>query len=358
MRDLKKWLRYSLLGVLVFSYFACSEDDTSDVIEEAEVYIIKDKASFNIGAAVKTSYLDEDDYTTVLTTHFNQITAEYEMKMSSVWESESSYNWDNADDLTEFAAQNDLDVHGHVLVWYNAFPSWFQTADYDSTSFENLIEDYITTTVTRYKDDVISWDVTNEIFSDDGTLREDDYVYTMFNDPIAFYGRCFQYARDADADAKLFYNDYSISINDNKREAVISMVERFQKEGYPIDGLGDQFHYMLTTSETSIEEGLTEMAETGLLIHISELDIRVNTSQSDSYVFNTSQKEEQSDKYQVIVEMYEDIPDAQKFGITTWGVTDKYTWLTNYWSDLEYPLLFDSSYNPKDAYTGFLNGLD
>ncbi len=358
MKKFNNWIGYALICILSITLFSCQNDDDDDKEPVEEILIIKDKAKFNIGAAIKTKYLDEPAYVSALTQNFSQITAEYEMKMDNIWSSDGTYNWTQSDELVDFAKTNSMDVHGHVLVWYNAFPDWFNTAAYDSATFENKVKDYINTVVTRYKDDVISWDVTNEIFNDDGSLRSDNYVYAKYKDPIAFYGRCYQYARNADADAKLFYNDYSVALVSAKRYAIKQMVQRFQNEGYPIDGIGDQFHYMLTTNETSLETGIKDMASTGLLIHISELDIRVNTDKSNSYLFNTSQKEAQSDKYEAIVKMFESIPQNQKFAITTWGVTDKYTWLTSYWNTLEYPLLFDSNYNQKEAYTGFLNGLN
>ena len=55
--------------------------------------------------------------------------------------------------------------------------------------------------------------------------------------------------------------------------------------------------------------------------------------------------------------MYEELPQNQKFAISTWGVTDKYTWLTSFWHPKEYPLLLDADYNKKQAYQGFLDGL-
>jgi endo-1,4-beta-xylanase len=61
--------------------------------------------------------------------------------------------------------------------------------------------------------------------------------------------------------------------------------------------------------------------------------------------------------YKAIVQMYEALPQTQKFAITTWGITDKYTWLTGWWHPKEYPLLFDAGYLKKKAYYGFLSGL-
>lgn len=363
MRFLKICWACMLLPVLALAP-SCSDKDSGakpdddNNNQQPGPQLLKEKATFGIGAAVKTSHLQENAYAQTVAKHFSQLTAEWEMKMELIWSSSAGYNWGPADQIVDFAQNNGLDVHGHTLVWYKSYPGWFKNAGYDSTAFENRVRDYIKATVGRYKGKVISWDVANEIFNDNGTLRSTDCpVYATFEDPIGFYGRCFQYAHEADPDAKLFYNDYSVVLAAGKRNAIKNMVTRFKNAGIPIHGIGDQFHYRVTTDKQAIRNGLNDMASTGLLVHLSELDIIVNVQQSESYVFNATEQKKQADTYRFIVESYESLPDQQKFAITTWGVTDKYTWLTDYWHAKEYPLLFDNHYQEKEAYYGFLAGL-
>lgn len=374
-------IKFKILGMLsLFAVASCSSNDEvvfkngdgGEIVTPAPTtpttppdnsgnptaQTLREKASWKVGAAVTTNAIkNEAKYDEALSTHFSQLTAEYEMKMNRIWTSSSSYNWSDTDYLVDYAEANDMEVHGHTLVWYQSFPEWFKNANYDSTAFENNIKRYITDVVTRYKGRIKSWDVVNEVFADGGGHRQEGTILPIFNDPIAFYGRCFQYARDADPDAILFYNDYSVVLDSGKRAAMKRMATRFKNEGYPIDGLGDQFHYREVTSKETIKSGFADMVSTGLLMHISELDIRMNTDKSDSYTFTDAEAAKQAATYKFIVEMFEAIPDAQKFAITTWGVTDKYTWLTGWWHPKEYPLLFDREYNKKKAYTGFLEGI-
>ncbi|MBD1426199.1 endo-1,4-beta-xylanase [Sphingobacterium arenae] len=361
----KHYLYFMLLLLVGASNISCGNKqeltpDREEPVEqpEPETKVLKEKASFNIGAAIKTSLMNENGYTQTVTTHFSQITAEWEMKMDAIWTSSSNYQWTGADKLVDFATKNDLDVHGHTLVWYKSFPSWFKNTSYDSTAFENHVKTYIKTVVDRYKGKVNSWDVANEIFNDNGSLRMTDCpVYATFKDPIAFYGRCFRYAHEADPNAKLFYNDYSVVIAPGKRNAIKNMVQRFQSEGIPIHGIGDQFHYRINNDKTTLRNGLNDMASTGLLVHISELDIVMNVNKSDNYVYTEAEAEKQSEMYKHIAESYSALPAQQKFAISLWGVTDKHTWLTGSWHPKEYPLLFDQSYRSKEAYKGFLSGL-
>lgn len=356
-----------IVTCLVFLLASCSEDkDTAvipvvDPIEEPEVpnnaTVLKDRALFGIGAAVKVEQLN-GDFSSTLNENFNQITGEYEMKMAHIWTGENSYSWTKADALVDYAMDNGMEIHGHTLVWYKSFPTWFKNANYDSATFESKVKNYIETVVARYKGKVKSWDVANEIFNDNGSLRMTDCpVYKTFDDPVAFYGRCFQYARATDPDTKLFYNDYSVVLASGKRYAMKQMVSRFKAEGYPIDGLGDQFHYMASTDINTIKNGLADMASTGLLIHMSELDIRINVDKKDDYVYTQTEQQKHANAYKAIVEAYELIPQDQKFAITTWGLSDNATWLTDWWHPKEYPLLFDDNYEKKETYFGFLEGL-
>jgi endo-1,4-beta-xylanase len=303
------------------------------------------------------AHLKDTGFSDSFRNNFSQLSAEYEMKMNSIWTSLLSYNWTNVDYLVNYAVQNNLKIHGHALLWYQSVPTWFKTAAYDSSNFENNVKTYIQTVVGKYKGKIVSWDVANEIFADNGSLRVDTIVYRTFKDPIGFYGRCFKYARSADPDVKLFYNDYDMVLNSAKRNAVKKMIERFRTNGYPIDGLGEQMHTTSWTNKSTISNGLNDLASNGLPIHISELDVRVNQNKSDSYVFTEVEQQKQSDMYASVVASFETLPQSQKFAITTWGVTDKYTWLTGWWHPKEYPLLFDGNYARKKGYDGFLSGL-
>jgi endo-1,4-beta-xylanase len=279
------------------------------------------------------------------------------MKMDFIWKGDDNYDWTATDYLVKFAEDNNMEIHGHALVWYRSFPNWLINQKNDSIAFESKIKTYITDVVGRYKGKIRSWDVVNEVFNDGGSLREDAVITPLFKDPIAFYKRCFQYAKDADSESKLFYNDYNIVIDSGKRDAIKNMVARLKANGFQIDGIGAQFHYGKSTSLDKINDGFTDLASTGLLIHISELDIKMNSNKSDLFVFSNAIAQQQADVYEAIVAMYETLPESQKFGISTWGVTDKYTWLTTEWHPKEYPLLLDTNYNKKIAYLGFLNGL-
>lgn len=362
-------MKINILLLLIFLSVitACKKSGTEKPVIEPPVVVpppaasqkLKEVANFKIGAAVKSGSIKADSrYDNTFKGEFNQLSAEYEMKMNHIWMSETNYNFTNFDYLVNYAEQNDMEIHGHTLLWYNSFPEWFKNANYDTVAFENKVKLYIETVVGRYKGKIRSWDVANEIFNDDGTLRVESQIQGKFRDPIGFVGRCFQYTHNADPDAKLFYNDYNVVLASGKRTAMKNMAVRFKNAGIPIHGLGEQFHYRTATSQTQINNGFADLASSGLLIHISEIDCRVNINNSSSYVFTDADKQLQSNFYKNIATIYNNLPANQKFAITLWGITDKETWLRNSGNgNKEYPLLFDESFEKKPAYFGFLEGL-
>jgi endo-1,4-beta-xylanase len=120
-----------------------------------------------------------------------------------------------------------------------------------------------------------------------------------------------------------------------------------------------QMHIGISASNDEIASGLRQLAETGLLVHISEVSILVSDWKRDSNLAITPELlKKQSDKYQSLVEVYkQSVPAGQRYGITVWGVSDANSWIMPMFNLRDCPLLFDSLYRKKPAYYGFLQGL-
>ena len=54
----------------------------------------------------------------------------------------------------------------------------------------------------------------------------------------------FRFAHEADPDAELLYNDYSM-FHKGRRDAVVALVNKFKEKDIQIDGIGMQAHYGL-----------------------------------------------------------------------------------------------------------------
>jgi endo-1,4-beta-xylanase len=172
-----------------------------------------------------------------------------------------------------------------------------------------------------------------------------------------YIAKCFQFAHEADPNCKLFYNDYSLEKNESKQQKVFELIADWQRRKIPIQGIGFQMHVGYLISKNQIQTVTNRAVGTGLLIHYSELDMRMNPS-NDITKFTQERALAQQEKYKEIVQIYNAIPVANKFGITLWGLKDDDSWLLKHHkNNNEWPLLFDSNFKPKKAYTGFLEGL-
>ena len=182
-----------------------------------------------------------------------------------------------------------------------------------------------------------------------------------------FAVKAFQMARKyLPAETKLFYNDYNLETSPSKRKAVIDFVKSIDAaNGAPIvDGIGTQCHLTLNVAADEsfdeqieafmalVEASLTELASTGKLVRITELDISLGTTSPAK-----NQLQAQYEAYRRVFEAYKRIvPEAQQSGITIWTLTDHADEHV-YWLPDESPNLFDANGQRKWAYKGVCDGI-
>lgn len=309
---------------------------------------------FPMGAAVSVNLVKTNTkYNGVVTKEYNSITAENAMKFGGLHPSENTFFWTDADYLVSYAVANNKRIHGHTLNWFNSLPTWVTNFVGDSAAWENLLKTHIQTVVTHFKGKVASWDVVNEAFNDDGTIRNSIWVQKLGTDYIA---RCFQYANQADPNALLFYNDYGHEYSAAKRTAITNMITSFKTRGIPIHGIGMQFHMTVTQTDANIIAAINAAAATGLKVHISELDIRLNNDKVQGLVFTSLLASQQADKYKSVVKAFNAIPASQQYGITTWNVGDADSWVPGWLGAPDWPLPFDGNYLRKPAYRSIIEG--
>jgi endo-1,4-beta-xylanase len=315
---------------------------------------LKDVASmFSMGMAVKSNRLT-GNHNVVLTREFNSITAEFEMKMDQIYKTEGSFDFTAADAIVDYAQANNMDVHGHTLVWHNSIPSWMNSFSGTNEAFETLVKDYITAVMQRYAGKVRSWDVVNEAIEDNtNVLRNSIFRMRMGEDYIA---KCYQYARDADPNALLFYNDYNVTFDTGKQAAMFAIVDDLLSKNL-IDGVGAQMHISFNfPRRAQIQSVVDGTVSRGLKMHFAELDIRVNPN--NDITFLTDQRAiAQQNKAREVAEIYNAIPDANKFALTLWGMRDSESWLPDFWGQPDWGLFYNEDFLPKRAHAGLLEGM-
>jgi endo-1,4-beta-xylanase len=332
---------------------------------------LKSLADFPIGIAVNAgnesnSFINSStsaQQQSVVFPHFDQLTAGNIMKMSYLHPSEDSFTFDQADELVSFAQSNGMGVHGHTLIWHSDYqvPEFMKNYSGD---FAAMLKEHVQTIASHFAGKVDSWDVVNEAIADDDSgevhgLRNSVFYQKM---GVDYIDQAFINARAADPQAELFYNDYSIENGGTKTDNMLSLVDGLIARDVPITGVGFQMHVLVDWPDVSvIEQAMRNVADRGLKVKITELDVRVNNPYNSSAPVYSSLTEEaasrQKERYNEIVAAYlRAVPASLRAGISVWGVWDADSWL-NTADNPDWPLLFDDNFQPKPALQGFADAL-
>ena len=326
---------------------------------------------FLVGAALNTQQTRrgyDADITRTIERHFNSIVSENCMKPESLQPKEGKFRWRQADRFVRYGEQHGMTVTGHVLVWHSQTPDWFfKDSSGQEASREQLISrmrTHIHTVVGRYKGRIKGWDVVNEAIEDDGTYRQSPWYQIIGPEYIEL---AFRFAHEADPEAELYYNDFSMS-SPAKRETVCRLIRQMKDKGLRIDGVGMQSHNGLTFPNLeNYERSMDAFAACGVKVMITELDMNVLPLPDDfsgADVGQTFSYSEELDPYkdglpaeveEVINRQWLTFFDIYKrhahqiSRVTLWGVSDAQSWM-NDWPIMgrtSYPLLFDRAYHPK-----------
>ena len=311
------------------------------------------KDYFMIGVAVNQRNVTDPQQQALVRQEFNSITAENDMKPAPTEPREGQFNWQAADRIADFCRQNNIRLRGHCLMWHNQIGRWMTADNPTKEVFYERMRNHIQAIVSRYKDVVYCWDVVNEAITDDKNATDpyrQSALYKLCGDE--FIARAFQYAREADPNALLFYNDYN-ETDSVKSRRIFEMVSKMKAAGVPIDGIGMQGHYNIyEPTEDEIDRAIALYRQVVNHIHVTELDIRLNQEAGGQLQFSRrsvnvtdSIRQHLADQYARVFRVlrkHHDVIDC----VTFWNLSDRDSWL----GAANYPLPFDSEYKPKLAY--------
>ena len=354
---------------IIGAFCAASLLSCTQKAPEAEV-TLKDYFGdkFLIGVAVNVDQSWERDTlgAAIVKKHFNSVVAENCMKSEEIHPTPFTWNWDDADQFVKFGEENGMTVIGHCLIWHSQCSPWFFTDEngkqVSAEELKTRMRDHITAIVTRYRGRIKGYDVVNEAILDNGDYRNSKFYEILGEEFIPWAFKC---AHEADPDAELYYNDYSMALP-GKREGVVKLVKSLKAQGLRIDAVGMQSHMGMEHPDfAEYEKTIQALIDAGVKVAITELDmdaiptVSFGASVEDEAAYSAqmnpypealpdSVSQIWNDRMTQVFRIYEKYQD-HICRVTVWGVQDGDSW-KNDWpmkGRTNYPLLFDRNYEMK-----------
>lgn len=318
-------------------------------------------AQLRVGAAVHDTEVEA--FTSAAGRDFNSMTPANALKWGNllVGGKLGKYDFSTADALVDLALAKHTRVRGHALVW-GRFPGAGHPSDLEEVlkaapdpkaRLEQILREHIDTVLGHFAGRVPQWDVVNEPLHFWKPIWDDNVFYRTLGSE--FVATAFRLAHAADPSLELVLNEQLPSYESEHAEKFLEIVRHLQQTGVPIHGVGLQSHVLMNVpSIASLEAYMQRIAELGLFVEITELDVRVRLFSDDP------------DPYAAQGRYFRDLAAAclkqpACRGITAWGISDRFTWLDEFppfkWLKPNDPLLFDQDLRRKPAYLGFVEAL-
>lgn len=300
-----------------------------------------------IGSSIHPGYFQYPEYLALMAREFDVTTAEVVMKWDIIHPEPERFDFSQGDQVIAFAEAHDMRVRGHTLLWGQALPPWVLEASFSREQWMQILCEHIKTVVAHYRGRIFAWDVVNEGMANEGTLWENFWLRAIGPDYIAM---AFHWAHEADPQALLFYNEHFAEGMNQKSQAVFALLQGLLEAGVPVHGVGMQMHIWLSgpPSPEDLAANLRRLAELGLIVHITEMDVRLQWS-SDSMA---SRLQRQATAYRDVLSACLQASNCK--AIITWSPTDRYSWIPSFTGRPDAPLLYDELGRPKPAYYAIL----
>jgi endo-1,4-beta-xylanase len=263
----------------------------------------------------------------------------------------NEFDFAGPDSIVDYAARHDMIMHGHTLVWYAAIPDWVSQIA-TARDARAALERHIGTLVTRYRGKIWAWDVVNE------PLEPKDGLANGYRNSIWFrllgidhVDLAFRLARAADPKTPLCLNEYGFeyttAVSQRRRQDILALLQQLRDRNTPVDCFGLQSHLdgHQVFDRKELTAFLRSVVDLGYRLLITELDvndvqIRGSEAERDAAV------ERHVAEYLDIV-----FSVARPMSVSTWGLSDRYTWLQQYYKRTDgrplRPLPLDGNLNRK-----------
>ncbi len=360
-------------------YLVCEEVRATPARDPAATRPLREAADgrFLVGTAVSSRQLDNPKLAAMIAEQFDCLTAENEFKPMSLHPRAGEFRFTAADKIVGFAREHRMKVVGHTLCWHSQSPAFlFRGVDGKPLPREEALKNlkgHIEGVVGHFQGKVVGWDVVNEAVGDakGEYLRNTPARRSIGDDYIV---KAFEFARAADPDAELYYNDYG-NEQPEKLEKTIRLIRELKAAGVRLDGVGLQCHLRLDDPDAvdRVDRAVAAYSAEGVKVMLTELDVDVlprrgrgadvaAREQGGANPYRdglpTEVAEAQALFYGRLIRVVRKHPGVLT-RVTFWGPHDGASWL-NFFpvsGRTNHPLLWDRALKPKPALGAVLEAL-
>jgi len=319
----------------------------------------------HFGSALSGRGLADPTYLELIRAQCGMIVPEGALKMPSIQPTPGEFNFERGDALAAFTAANEMLLRGHCLLWHH--PKWlppWMTDDFDfgpdrAAGAEKFLVDHISRTTKHFEKSVISWDVVNEaVHNVTGEMRETP-LSKAIGSPDKVLDIAFRAARANLPGTELVYNDYMGWEPESAahRKGVLELLERFRKNGVPVNALGLQSHIGAGNQDSNanrIFDARDERAWRKFLEDVTGMGYSLLITEFD--VHDTPLPADFSPRDRAVAALGRAFLDitlsfTQVGSVLCWGLADSYSWLQGRTPRADgqpkRPTPYDNHYQPK-----------
>lgn len=326
------------------------------------------QCGIKVGSAISRGLLEKTPgLKELFARNFNLLTPNSELKWSAVHPAPDTYNFADADYLSQYCQQNGIGLRGHNLCWNTGNPAWVNST-VNASNARQILEQHIQTVAGHFAGKIDSWDVVNEPigiwFNRPDGLYTGPWLTALGPEYIDI---AFQKVKEVDPAPLRVLNihnvDHADGDSDKARQAAINLVRSLMARKVPIQSVGLESHLDAGRpwDPEVTKRFVGTLAGFGLEVFITELDVNDSNVKGD---IPTRDKAVADLYYNYLLTV---LKTAHSDRLVFWSLTDKQNWMDymkggQRWTRADgdphhRPALFDENMQPKLAYSAVVDAI-
>ncbi len=247
--------------------------------------------------------------------YFNYGVSGNSFKWSGIQAQQNNLTYEAFENALNWAENVGWELRAHTLLWGGTTyeddhptPRWVKDLPTPEAMLD-ACEERIKRELTRYKGRVFEYDVINEPV-------HATYLQSLVGDSMNW--KCFQWAKEADPDAKLFVNEYNVEFGWGDLDEYHALIQQIIDNGGPLSGIGIQAHFW-DCCRPNIND-IVHAVET-----LSEFNVPIKFTEFD-YGGNLSEAEQAADFIKVATIAFS---HPSMNGMVSWALSDNGAWREN-----------------------------